>query len=88
MAYDREVAGLRCSQVLDELSDYLDGALPPERVRQIEAHRNGCDWCERFGGRFRSAVGLLRQELTSAPAVSRELRTRLRERIRREQQGE
>jgi hypothetical protein len=50
MAHDREVAGLRCTQVLAHLSDYLDGELDPQTRAQVEAHVQGCDWCERFGG--------------------------------------
>lgn len=63
MAHDREVAGLRCTEVLAHLSDYLDGDAAPELSARIEAHVAGCDWCERFGGRFASVVGGLRRSL-------------------------
>lgn len=62
MAIEREVAGMRCSEVLDLLSDYLDGDLAPERRAQLAAHLQGCDACERFGGIFGSALRALRQE--------------------------
>jgi anti-sigma factor RsiW len=61
MAHDREVAGLRCTQVLAHLSDYLDGELDPQTRAQVEAHVQGCDWCERFGGRFAQTVTRLKQ---------------------------
>ena len=56
-AHDREVAGIRCTAVMAELSDYFDRELSADRHAQIEAHVRGCDWCERFGGEFAAVVG-------------------------------
>ena len=61
--HDREVAGIRCTGVLEVLSDYLDGDLDAGTVRRVDAHLAGCDWCERFGGDFRDAVTALRRHL-------------------------
>ncbi len=83
MAHDRLVAGIRCNQVLGELSDYVDGDLAAQRIEQIEAHLAGCDWCERFGGEFAGAVRALRGALTEAPRPPEGVRARLRERLRR-----
>ena len=80
-ATDREVAGIRCSEVLDDLSDYFDDELPAARVAQIEAHLGGCDWCERFGGDFAGAIAALRARLGSAPEVPAALHDRLMNRI-------
>jgi anti-sigma factor RsiW len=60
MAIEREVAGMRCGEVLAELSDYLDGDLTKARSAQVEAHLHGCDVCERFGSAFASAIQTLR----------------------------
>ena len=60
---ERVVAGLRCRDVLADLSAYLDGELPRARVDRIEAHLQGCDWCERFGGDFTRSVEALRRVL-------------------------
>lgn len=60
MAVEREVAGIWCSEVLSELSDYLDGDLAHDRRAQIMAHLEGCTICERFGGVFTSAIQALR----------------------------
>jgi anti-sigma factor RsiW len=87
MAENREVAGLFCSDVLEMLSDYIDGTLPPDRVAQIGEHLQGCDWCEHFGGRFSAAVTALRRELTDPAAPATDVRTRLLERLRREAAG-
>ncbi len=81
---ERVVGGLRCSEVLADLSDYMDGHLSAARAGKIEAHLRGCDWCERFGGRFKLAVAALRRELGKADDVPREIRARLRDRLRRE----
>ena len=60
---DRTVAGLTCRDVLADLSDYLDGELPPERVARLEAHLAGCDSCTRFGGAVGELVARVRAEL-------------------------
>ncbi len=83
-AHDREVAGIRCTDVLGDLSDYLDGELPSEHVARIEAHLRGCDWCERFGGDFSRAVTTLREELGRAPEPATDVHDRLMRRLRSE----
>ncbi len=60
IATDREVAGLRCSQVLELLGEFIDGELDEPRRRAVEAHVAGCDVCERFGGRFAAMVRAVR----------------------------
>lgn len=60
MKGEREVAGLRCSEVLEALGDYLDGALSASRKATIDAHLSGCDICERFGGEYASVVQALK----------------------------
>lgn len=77
MAEERTVAGLRCSEVMSRLSDYVDGELARDERTRVEEHVRGCDWCERFGGEFASAVKALRDRLT------RDLPDGARERLRR-----
>lgn len=69
---DRSIAGLRCREVLERLSSYLDGELPAAETHQVEAHVAGCDWCEKFGGELASTVQALRQTL-SPPLPAEEL---------------
>ena len=84
MPEDRLIAGIRCRQVLAELSEYMDGNLADDRVQQIQTHVKACDWCERFGGRFSAVIAALRQELSTADPVPEPVRERLRERLRKE----
>ncbi len=78
---DREVAGIRCREVLEQLSSYLDGELTGEAVRRIEDHLMGCDHCERFGGRFGEAVAALRREMSRAAPLEADVARRLRARV-------
>jgi len=84
MAHDREVAGIRCAQVLEKLSEYLDGELDSQTVGRIEAHLKGCDWCERFGKRFSGTVRELRSRLAQPDEVDPRVAARLRDRVDRE----
>ena len=81
MAHDREVAGIRCTEVLDARPDYVSGVLPKERTEQVEAHLRGCDWCERFGGAYASTVETLRSRLTEPPPLDPDVRARLDRRL-------
>lgn len=63
---EKVIAGLSCSQVLDRLSDYLDGDLGADERDRLEQHLRGCDGCARFGGEFSEVVGLLRSQLVRA----------------------
>lgn len=80
---DRMVAGIRCREVLADLSDYIDGLLPEDRVAQINEHLRGCDWCERFGGEFSAIIKIFRQALREPEPISEDVERRLRERVRR-----
>ncbi len=82
MPEQRVVAGIRCGEVLQRLSDYIDGELTPADAQRIEEHLLGCDWCEQFGGDFATAVNALRRQL-AGDDINAESRLRLRERLRR-----
>lgn len=80
MKIDREkvVAGVSCGEVLDRLSDYLDGDLAAPEVARIEDHLRGCDGCARFGGEFRGVVESLRRHLVRSEGLPAGFRERLR----------
>ena len=63
MKGERTLAGLRCRDVLADLSRYLDDDLPAARRAQLEAHVKGCDACARMGGEVAALVTALRQKL-------------------------
>ena len=63
MKNEKEVAGLRCREVLAHLPDYLDRELDPETRQQVERHLAGCDACARFGGRYADTVAAIRESL-------------------------
>jgi anti-sigma factor RsiW len=71
------VAGLRCSEVLAQLSDYLDGELGVSEVKRIEEHLLGCPNCERFGHNFGSMVVSLRRAPDGTESVDSKLVSRL-----------
>jgi RNA polymerase sigma-70 factor (ECF subfamily) len=78
---EREVGGLRCSEVLARLSDYVDGELPGAERTAVEAHLRGCTVCERFGGRFAETLRATREALGGTPALDEALLTRIRVRL-------
>lgn len=79
MEGERSVGGLVCSEVLERLSDYLDGRVSEADRVKIDLHLKDCDACERFGGTFGKAIGALRQELQSQGEPSAAALERLRE---------
>lgn len=62
MKGERMVAGLRCGEVLERLSEYLDGHLTAESRARVEAHVADCTNCARFGGQFAAVVRGLRAQ--------------------------
>ena len=78
---ERRIAGLLCSEVLAALPDFLDEELPEDHKVRVEEHLRGCDWCERFGGEYASAVEALRTTLAEAPPVPGNLKKKLRGRL-------
>jgi predicted anti-sigma-YlaC factor YlaD len=81
---NRVVAGIRCIEVLEILSDYLDGDVSQEVKERIEAHLRGCDQCERFGGQMSSVVKSLRKQLKDPEPLDEGVAKRLRDRLSRE----
>jgi len=86
MKGEREVAGMKCGEVLSGLSAYLDDELTPERRTQVEAHLGGCDTCERFGGEMGRVVAAVRA--WRSPATPAGMADRLRESFRKQRDAE
>jgi anti-sigma factor RsiW len=75
---ERTVAGLTCSEVLADLSRYLDGELAPGRRAQIEAHVSECQACAAFGQAFGGMVEAVRARLREPEPLPDEIAARLR----------
>ena len=56
---------LRCCEVVELVTDYLEGALAPEDAVRLEAHFAQCDPCVRY-------VEQVRQTIRAAGVVERE----------------
>ncbi len=80
MKDERVINGIRCGEVLQVLSDYVDNSLSEERVKQISAHVRECKKCERFGSDFSSALEAL-QSLGKTPPLDEAIAARLRRAI-------
>ena len=79
---ERIVGGLRCGEVLERLSDYLDGdADAPTRAR-IEEHLRGCEGCARFGGELSATIRALREHLLGPARAPESVRRRLLDALR------
>lgn len=69
-----------CRQLLDSLSDYIDGDLPQELCNEIEHHMKDCDNCRIVIDTLSKTVSLY--QTTSDPAVvPDEVRQRLYHRL-------
>jgi len=81
MADETYAGGLWCSQVLAQLSDYLDNELPAPSRAKIEAHLSECDRCFRFGERFDAILRALCIELRTPEPLTLAEAQRLRHRL-------
>jgi anti-sigma factor RsiW len=72
-----------CHEVLEVLSDYLDGSLDPDAVRKVHAHLKSCDWCEQFGQQFADTVKALRARLHEPERLGGDIATRLQEYLKK-----
>jgi anti-sigma factor RsiW len=50
------VSELTCKEIVELVSDYLDGALTRRRRRAFEAHLAGCDGCRRYVEQMRETI--------------------------------
>jgi anti-sigma factor RsiW len=50
---------ISCQELVDLVTEYLEGALPPEETILFEQHLNFCDGCVVYLEQFRATVGAL-----------------------------
>jgi anti-sigma factor RsiW len=53
--------GLRCIEVVELVSDYLDGNLDAETRMRVEEHLTLCPHCQRYVEQVRGTASALRQ---------------------------
>jgi anti-sigma factor RsiW len=66
----RDVA---CRELVELVTEYLEGALPPDEVLAVEAHLVECEGCERYVNQVRAtvrALGSVRVDVLSDEAVA------------------
>lgn len=80
---ERNVGGLRCSEVLAVLSEYVDGELTDSGVGKVESHLLSCPNCERFGRNFGAMVVSLRRESEQSPEAKLDVMARLLAQLRK-----
>ncbi len=64
-----------CREIVDLLADYLDGSLPPDTARALDAHLADCSPCIAFVNTYRGTVNAVRQ--LGETEIPPELRDRL-----------
>lgn len=64
---------LTCKELVEIITDYLEGKLPPSEVMRFETHLSGCVGCTHYLAQMRKTihlVGTLSEDLISEPAKS------------------
>jgi anti-sigma factor RsiW len=49
---------MTCQELVELVTDYLEGALPPEDVARFEAHLAACPGCETYLDQVRSTIAV------------------------------
>jgi anti-sigma factor RsiW len=64
---------LSCQEVVELVTDYLEGALPPEQAADFEAHLQLCDGCRWYVEQIRTTIATVgRIEESDLPPEMRE----------------
>lgn len=50
---------MTCQEVVELVTDYLEGAMPAEDRHRFEAHLDGCTGCRRYLAQMRRTIGLV-----------------------------
>lgn len=72
----RPGAGLTCEQVIGLMADYLESALTPEVIDELEAHLTECEPCVAYLRTYRRTKDLTAQ--TERVEMPEEMKDRLR----------
>jgi anti-sigma factor (TIGR02949 family) len=72
---------MKCREMLQHLSDYIDRDLDAALCQHIDSHMKGCKPCIAFINTLRKTVGVLKRQPRAALPAG--LRSRLRKRLAR-----
>jgi len=72
--FRRRRRDLVCQEVVELVTDYLEGALPRSEQRSFEAHLDGCEHCTEYLEQMRLTIALSGRLRTSdlTPAMREE----------------
>lgn len=62
----RRDRGLACAEIVELVTEYLEGALPPDARAQVDAQLAGCDGCAEYLDQMVRTSGLLRTAAASS----------------------
>ena len=54
-----DLGDLTCKEVVELVTDYLEGALPPHMRRRFDQHMTGCDPCVVYLDQMRQTIATL-----------------------------
>lgn len=66
---------MTCQELVEVITDYLEGKLPPAERTRFEAHLSGCDGCRTYLDQLRQTIRLV--GTLSEDAVPDEARNKL-----------
>jgi anti-sigma factor (TIGR02949 family) len=70
---DTNAADVACVEVVEVVTDYLEGTLPPAQARRLERHLETCPGCTEYLDQMRTLAGSLGDlSSDSLPAGMRE----------------
>jgi anti-sigma factor RsiW len=50
---------IACRELVELLTEYLDGVLPPDEKAAVDAHLDGCDACRIYLDQMRATIATL-----------------------------
>lgn len=52
--------GLTCAEMVEQITDYLEGVLPPDDIARFRTHLTSCDGCEAYLEQVHTTLRALR----------------------------
>jgi anti-sigma factor RsiW len=58
---------IHCRELVELVTAYLDGALPPRQREDIDSHLSRCDGCTTYVRQFQDTIAAIRRSADSVP---------------------